>query len=61
MGAVALEYPPAFMALLYSAITDRSIRKTTVGVAAQNNQRGNAADPFIKGYLLVLSGRGYDV
>lgn len=61
MGAVALEYPPAFMALLYSAMTDRSINKTTIGVAATNAKYRGNDESFLKGYKLILSGRGYDL
>lgn len=57
-GAVALEYPPAFISLLYTALTERNANKTTLGMAAISQRSKNNDEHFIKGVELIMSGRG---
>lgn len=44
--AVALEYPPAFYTLVYSALTDRGFHKTLFAERLQRLDRNNAAKEF---------------
>lgn len=53
--AVALEHPPTFSAMLYSAITDRGYRKSVMGQIHERMGRKNElADIFVKNIDVVL-------
>lgn len=48
MVAIALEYPPTFIALLYSSVNDRGYKKTSLGKTVENLTSRNEDHEFIK-------------
>ncbi len=46
--AVALEYPPVWLALMYQALTDRSMHNSGLAKMAETENRGNAGAQFIR-------------
>ncbi|WJJ55200.1 virion structural protein [Xanthomonas phage RTH11] len=46
--AVALEYPPVWLALIYQALTDRSFHGASLTKMVETENRGNAGAQFIR-------------
>lgn len=58
LTAVALEYPPVWLGLIYQALTDRSFHNAGLTKMVETENRGNAGAQFIRdvgSYLDLLS------
>ena len=52
--AMALEHPPTWITLVYTAITERSYKKTTVYRVAERYSKRGLGEDFVKSYIRIV-------
>lgn len=53
--SVAVEHPPTWIAMVYSALTERTFKNSTLAKVAETYGKRGAADEFLKNYRSIMA------